>query len=62
MVSYTKVPTPSLLQNVKDAAVVALPFAEKEIRHSLNTVLDRLGDVSEAPRQVFSFIERSQMG
>ena len=47
---------------MKDAAVVALPFAEKEIRKSLNTVLSKLGEVSEAPRQVFSFIERAKMG
>ena len=53
---------PSFGQNVKDAAVVALPFAEKEIRKSLNTVLSKLGEVSEAPRQVFSFIERAKMG
>ena len=51
-----------LVQNVKDAAVVALPFAEKEIRKSLNTVLDKLGEVTSAPRQVFSFIDRSKMG
>ncbi|KAK7496780.1 hypothetical protein BaRGS_00011989, partial [Batillaria attramentaria] len=50
-----------LYNNIKEAAVVGLPFAEKEIRASINTVLDKLGDVSKAPRQVFSFVERAQM-
>ena len=52
----------TLGQNIKDAAVVALPFAEKEIRSSINTILGSLGEVSQAPSQVFSFIERSKMG
>ncbi|KAK7460766.1 hypothetical protein BaRGS_00038813, partial [Batillaria attramentaria] len=51
-----------LYLNIKDAAVVALPFAEKEIRQSLNTVLDTIGQVTKAPSQAMSFIERSKMG
>ncbi|XP_076452271.1 uncharacterized protein LOC143287914 [Babylonia areolata] len=50
-----------LFADLKDAAVVALPFAEKEIRGILNTVLSKLGDVSTHPRQVFSSVERSKM-
>ncbi|XP_070206105.1 uncharacterized protein [Littorina saxatilis] len=51
-----------LFTNIKDAAVVALPFAEKEVRKSLNTVLGQLGSVSEKPKQAFTFIERAKMG
>lgn len=51
-----------LYANIKDAAVVALPFAEKEIRNSLNHVLDKLGEVSQAPRKVSTFIERAKNG
>ncbi|KAK7496755.1 hypothetical protein BaRGS_00011964, partial [Batillaria attramentaria] len=54
--------TTDLYSSIKDAAVVALPFAEKEIRGFINTVLSKLGDVTKAPNQVFSLIERGKMG
>lgn len=51
-----------LFQNVADAAIVALPFAEKEIRQSINSVLDNLGKANDYPNQVMEIIERSKMG
>ena len=50
------------VQNVKDAAVVALPFAENEIRDSVNMVLEKLGDVAEVPNQVISITKKAIMG
>nr|KAG5707973.1 hypothetical protein BaRGS_025111 [Batillaria attramentaria] len=51
----------NLVKNIADVAVVALPFAEKEIRSSVNTVLDVLGKVKDFPNQAFSVIDRAKM-
>ncbi|KAK7498950.1 hypothetical protein BaRGS_00009759 [Batillaria attramentaria] len=53
--------TSELFTNIADVAVVALPFAEKEIRSSVNTVLDVLGKVKDFPNQAFSVIDRAKM-
>ncbi|KAL8573312.1 hypothetical protein ACOMHN_032774 [Nucella lapillus] len=50
-----------LFMTTKEAAVVALPFAEKEIRQTLNIVLEQLGKVRDHPRQVFSYIDHARM-
>ena len=51
-----------LLQNVKDVAVVALPFAENEIRKSVNMILDAVVNVTEIPNQVIAITKRAIMG
>ena len=48
-------------QNIVDVAEVALPFAEKEIRSSVNSVLGVLNKVKDYPNQAFAVIERSKM-
>jgi succinyl-CoA synthetase alpha subunit len=47
------------VQNIKDVAVVGMPFAESEIREAVNEVLANLGLISTAPRQVSDYIERA---
>ena len=48
-------------QNIADVAEVALPFAEKEIRSAVNSVLGALNKVKDYPNQAFSVIERGKM-
>nr|KAG5704404.1 hypothetical protein BaRGS_031110 [Batillaria attramentaria] len=49
-----------LFASIKDAAVVALPFGEEEIRQVINTVLSKLGDITQSPNKAVSFMERAK--
>ncbi|XP_070204336.1 uncharacterized protein [Littorina saxatilis] len=50
-----------LFSNVDDETLVALPFAEKEIKGAINGVLGVLNKVKDYPNQAFAVIETSKM-
>nr|KAG5700344.1 hypothetical protein BaRGS_029596 [Batillaria attramentaria] len=48
-------------KNVGDAAITALPFSEKEIRQTVNTVLDNMDKITDYPQQALGVIDRAKM-
>ena len=50
------------IQGLVDSAVVVLPFAEREIRNSLNVLLTNINKAGEFPRQVFALVDEALMG